>query len=194
MKDESQITISSLEVAKIFGKRHRDVMETIRRRVEADHAILSDVDGRAHYRIKRQGFIAMSAGFRQTPETKENISVIMQWFDEMTSENHRAKDFPFRNNPIPNHQDSHIPVTEIGTYRRKPWFAAKSLHRELYAQLEALYAKRGGQLNREHMSFDKNLLYETEEFAVLTDYLLMKMPRYVEAILKLQIAALQNNP
>jgi len=192
MKDESQITISSIEIANVFGKRHRDVMETIRRRVDVDDAVLSDVDGRKHYRIKRKGFIAMTKGFRQSPEVKEQTAIIMQWFGEMNAENSRAKDFPFRNNPIPGHENSHIPVTEIGTYRRKPWYAAKSLHKELYAQLEALYKIKGGRIDRERGSYDKNLLYECEEFAVLMDYLLMKMPRYTEAMLKLQIAALSN--
>ena len=92
--------------------------------------------------------------------------------------------------PVP--KDLGEPVTDFGHYQDRPWLCAQTVHRELYRKLEAKYKEAGISMNRTVMALRESKFYEAEEFAVLMDYLILKMPRYVEAILKLQLVALNN--
>ena len=82
------------------------------------------------------------------------------------------------------------PVTDFGTFSERPWKTAQKLHPELYAKLEAKYAELGKDKHRGVEALRNSMFYETEEFGTLMDYMIHKMPRYLESILKLQLAAL----
>lgn len=83
-----------------------------------------------------------------------------------------------------------IPVTDYGTYDRRPWETARRMHPELYEEIEARYARLRKDKHRGVEALRESIFFTTEEFGVLFDYLAIKTPRFVEAVLKLQLAAL----
>ncbi|MBI5591663.1 MAG: Rha family transcriptional regulator [Deltaproteobacteria bacterium] len=189
-RNYDRVTVTSLEIADKFGKRHKDVLETIRKKFDPEKFLLVEDAGRKHYRMNRDGFLFLAHSFRKTDAICDKISMFTNWFDKMRFKNLKAE---LDNCPVAPVPDNHgCPVTDFGYHQERPWLAAETLHRELYKRLESKYEETGVRLNRTTMALRKSMFYEAEEFAVLLDYLIMKAPRYTEAILKLQLAALDN--
>jgi len=92
--------------------------------------------------------------------------------------------------PVPVPTENGTPVTDFGTFSERPWKTAQKLHPELYAKLEAKYAELGKDKHRGVEALRNSMFYETEEFGTLMDYMVHKAPRFLENILKLQLAAL----
>jgi len=89
---------------------------------------------------------------------------------------------------VPTTEDG-TPITDFGLPHERAWETAKRLYPELYTKLEAAYPD-GKARHTGREAHRDSILYTTEEIAVMLDYLILKAPRFTEAILKLQIAAL----
>jgi prophage antirepressor-like protein len=87
-------------------------------------------------------------------------------------------------------RENDIPVTNFGLFNQRPWEAARRMHPELYAQLEAKYAELDKEKHRGIESMRDSIFFVTEEFGVLLDYIALRIPLILEGILKLQLAAL----
>jgi len=102
----------------------------------------------------------------------------------------RLENFIRHRPPVPVPTENDIPVTDFGVFSERPWKTAQKLHPELYVKLEAKYAELGKDKHRGVEALRNSMFYETEEFGTLMDYMVHKAPRFLENILKLQLAAL----